>query len=49
MLRGAADPEQVFLEAILPNRLEYYGRYTEQRSLWLDLRIILHSLSVPAD
>jgi lipopolysaccharide/colanic/teichoic acid biosynthesis glycosyltransferase len=49
LLRGAVDADLVFLDKILPKRLEYYARYREQRSLWLDLRIILHSLSTLAD
>jgi lipopolysaccharide/colanic/teichoic acid biosynthesis glycosyltransferase len=49
LLRGAADPDRIFLEKILPKRLEYYVRYREQRSLWLDVRIIVHALSALAD
>jgi lipopolysaccharide/colanic/teichoic acid biosynthesis glycosyltransferase len=49
LLRGAADPAQVYLDTILPARLDYYACYCRQRSLWLDLRIILHSLSTLAD
>jgi lipopolysaccharide/colanic/teichoic acid biosynthesis glycosyltransferase len=49
LLRGAANPDQVYLDKILPKRLEYYARYRQQRSLWLDLRIILHSLSTLGD
>jgi lipopolysaccharide/colanic/teichoic acid biosynthesis glycosyltransferase len=45
LLRGAADPAQVYLDSILPARLDYYASYCRQRSLWLDVRIILHSLS----
>lgn len=44
LLRNAADPQQVFLETVLPARLAHYTRYAQQRSCWLDLRIILHTL-----
>jgi lipopolysaccharide/colanic/teichoic acid biosynthesis glycosyltransferase len=48
LLRGAVDPAQVWLDAILPARLDYYACYCRQRSLRLDLRIILHSLTTLA-
>ncbi|MGV7207282.1 sugar transferase [Oxalobacteraceae bacterium A2-2] len=40
LLAGAADPEQVYLHAILPAKLAHYLAYVRQRSLWTDLRIL---------
>jgi lipopolysaccharide/colanic/teichoic acid biosynthesis glycosyltransferase len=48
LLRGAADPAQVYLDSILPARLDYYASYCRQRSFWLDVRIIWHALSTLA-
>jgi lipopolysaccharide/colanic/teichoic acid biosynthesis glycosyltransferase len=44
ILGRAADPEQAYVEKILPAKLEYYVRYVRERSLWVDLRIIVHTL-----
>jgi lipopolysaccharide/colanic/teichoic acid biosynthesis glycosyltransferase len=44
ILGRAADPEQAYVEKILPAKLEYYVRYVRERSLWMDLRIIVHTL-----
>lgn len=40
LLHGVADPEKEYVEKILPVKLQYCRRYVEQRSLWLDVRII---------
>jgi lipopolysaccharide/colanic/teichoic acid biosynthesis glycosyltransferase len=45
ILGQAADPEQAYLETILPAKLEYYVRYVQERSFWTDLRIIFSTLS----
>jgi lipopolysaccharide/colanic/teichoic acid biosynthesis glycosyltransferase len=45
VLGCAADPEQAYLETILPVKLEYYQRYVRERSFWLDLRIIFRTLA----
>ena len=45
ILGHAANPEQVYLETILPTKLDYYVRYVRERSFWLDLRIIWRTLS----
>jgi lipopolysaccharide/colanic/teichoic acid biosynthesis glycosyltransferase len=44
ILGRAADPERAYVEKILPAKLEYYVRYVRERSLWVDLRIIVHTL-----
>ena len=45
LLQGAANPEQVYVEQILPIKLQLYLRYVEQRSLWLDIRLIAQTVS----
>lgn len=44
LLAGAADPERTYIETILPVKLAFYQRYVEQRSFWMDLRIIASTL-----
>ena len=36
--------EEVYVEKILPVRLEYAQQYVEQQTLWLDFRILVRSL-----
>ena len=45
ILGRAADPEQAYIDTILPVKLEYYMRYVRERSFWLDLRIIFRTLA----
>ncbi|MDD2700467.1 MAG: sugar transferase [Sideroxydans sp.] len=45
MLEGAADPEKEYIEKILPIKLGYYQKYVDQRSLWLDIRIIWQTIA----
>lgn len=45
ILGRANDPEQAYVETILPVKLEYYQRYVRDRSFWLDLRIIFRTLA----
>jgi len=45
ILGQADDPEQAYLETILPAKLAYYVRYVQERSFWTDLRIIFSTLS----
>lgn len=40
LLEGAADPELKYIQSILPVKLDYYRKYVEQQSLWLDMKII---------
>jgi lipopolysaccharide/colanic/teichoic acid biosynthesis glycosyltransferase/peptidoglycan/LPS O-acetylase OafA/YrhL len=44
LLRRAADPEQAYLQQILPAKLDYYVRYVQQRSFGGDLRILFCTL-----
>jgi lipopolysaccharide/colanic/teichoic acid biosynthesis glycosyltransferase len=45
ILGQARDPEQAYVDTILPVKLEYYQRYVRERSFWLDLRIIFRTLA----
>ena len=40
LLAGAADPEKTYIEDIVPRKVALYLAYLEQRSFWLDLKII---------
>jgi len=44
ILGHALDPEQAYIETILPVKLEYYQRYVRDRSFWLDLSILVRTL-----
>ncbi|MDB5790099.1 MAG: sugar transferase [Massilia sp.] len=44
ILGQALDPEQAYIDTILPTKLEYYVRYVRERSFWVDLRIIVRTL-----
>lgn len=44
ILGQAPDPERAYIDTILPAKLEYYLRYVRERTFWVDLRIILHTL-----
>ena len=48
ILGHAADPEQAYIDTILPVKLEYYVRYVQERSFWTDLRIIANTLTAIA-
>lgn len=45
LLAAAADPERTYIEDILPVKLAFYQRYVDQRSFWMDLRIIASTVS----
>ncbi len=44
ILGQALDPEQAYIDTILPTKLEYYVRYVRERTFWVDLRIIVGTL-----
>ncbi|MET0982200.1 MAG: sugar transferase [Telluria sp.] len=44
ILGQALDPEQAYIDTILPAKLAYYVRYVHERSFWVDLRIIVRTL-----
>jgi len=41
MLEGREDPEEFYVERILPTKVELYRDYLRNRSLWYDLGLIL--------
>ena len=43
-LADADDPEQVYVEKILPIKIDYYLQYVRNRSLWLDIQLIFRTL-----
>jgi lipopolysaccharide/colanic/teichoic acid biosynthesis glycosyltransferase len=44
VLAGAADPEATYVNVVLPEKLKHYVRYVAERTLWLDIKIILLTL-----
>lgn len=44
LLRGAADPEQKYLEEILPAKIELYRRYLSTRSTLTDFVLLLRTI-----
>lgn len=48
VLGQAADPDLAYIEEIMPVKLGYYVRYVRERSLWVDLKLILATLSAIA-
>ncbi|MCG6877657.1 MAG: sugar transferase [Deltaproteobacteria bacterium] len=45
VLAKAADVEEAYLESIMPHKLKMYHRYVRKQSFFLDIRIILATLS----
>lgn len=45
LLSRAANPEQAYLDTILPAKLKYNLRYVHERSFWNDIRIIFTTLA----
>ena len=44
LLGRAIDPENTYVNTILPIKLNYYVRYVRERSFWTDLQIICKTL-----
>ena len=44
LLAGAADPERMYVNVVLPEKLKHYVQYVSERTLWLDFKIILLTL-----
>jgi lipopolysaccharide/colanic/teichoic acid biosynthesis glycosyltransferase len=44
ILGRTANPEQAYLDTILPEKLKYNVRYVQERNFWTDLRIIFSTL-----
>jgi len=45
LLARAADPEKAYVEVVMPAKLVLDLKYVKERSLWLDLRIILATVA----
>ncbi len=41
LLHLAGDPEQTYIEKILPTKLYWYQKYVQKRSFWFDLTLIV--------
>lgn len=44
ILGEAADPDQMYIDEIMPAKLAYYERYVAERSLWGDFKLIFATL-----
>lgn len=44
LLSKATDPERFYIERILPEKINKYREYVENRKLWLDVKIIFKTL-----
>ena len=44
ILGKAIDPDHAYIEEVMPVKLEYYHRYVEERSLWVDFKLIMKTL-----
>ncbi|XDZ67110.1 sugar transferase [Alphaproteobacteria bacterium LSUCC0226] len=44
LIANASNVDRVYLEKILPIKLDYYRDYVESHSLWLDFKIILKTV-----
>ncbi len=45
ILSGSKDPVNDYKNKVLPIKLDYYVEYVNERSLWLDFRLILKTLA----
>ncbi|MBJ6801944.1 sugar transferase [Geomonas propionica] len=44
ILGRSPDPERAYIEEVMPAKLRYCERYVSERSLWVDLKLILATL-----
>lgn len=44
LLAKSDNPEREYVKNVLPEKLDYYLEYVENRSLWLDFKLILRTL-----
>jgi lipopolysaccharide/colanic/teichoic acid biosynthesis glycosyltransferase len=44
LLKDAEDPEKVYLEKILPEKIKYYEKYIQEISFLTDLKLILKTI-----
>ena len=45
ILASSENPEEQYIEDILPHKIKLYRKYLEDQSLWLDFRIILGTIA----
>lgn len=46
MLEGVSDPVGKYVNEIIPKKLEYYSRYVRERSILIDLWLILRTIAL---
>jgi lipopolysaccharide/colanic/teichoic acid biosynthesis glycosyltransferase len=46
ILEGSLNPIEKYVNEIIPIKLEYYVRYVNERSIWLDFKLILKTISL---
>lgn len=46
MLEGVSDPVAMYVNEIIPKKLDYYSRYVHERSLLTDIRLILRTIAL---
>ncbi len=44
VLARATDPEQAYIQEVLPHKLALAAQYVDQSSVWLDIRLILRTV-----
>jgi lipopolysaccharide/colanic/teichoic acid biosynthesis glycosyltransferase len=44
LLECATDPQQTYINEILPIKQKYYIQYVEQQSVWLDIKLIFKTI-----
>jgi lipopolysaccharide/colanic/teichoic acid biosynthesis glycosyltransferase len=44
ILAGSPDPEKTYMEKIRPNKLKLQLKYVEERSFWVDMKIIIETI-----
>ena len=44
LLSDAEEPEKEYISKILPRKIELYKRYVKERSMWLDIKLILMTI-----
>ena len=45
LLRNADHPREIYINEIMPKKLEYYVRYAKKHDLWLDFKIICRTIN----
>jgi len=45
VLKGASDPEKVYMEKIRPKKIKLQIKYVKERNFWMDLKIFLKFLN----